>query len=194
MLHIGIDFSISSPCVCFWNSKEKHLFENCEFYFLHSRNSINKINFPKNIHFAEASPSKQNPIRFSENAFLLSEFIKKYLDNHRRFAILMEGYSMGAKGRTFDIGEATGIFKFYLANQNLFPLILSPSSIKKEATGKGNANKFQMLEKFLEINNSLRNSEWINVLRTEKHLLSPLTDIVDSFFIANSLTVTYDKS
>ena len=60
--------------------------------------------------------------------------------------------------------------------------------------GKGNANKFQMLEKFLEINTSLHNSEWINVLTTEKHLLAPLTDIVDSFFIANSFTVTYDKS
>jgi hypothetical protein len=66
--------------------------------------------------------------------------------------------------------------------------------VKKLATGKGNANKFQMLEKFLEINTSLHNSEWINVLTTEKHLLAPLTDIVDSFFLANSFTVTYDKS
>ena len=31
MLYIGIDFSISSPCVCFWDSRKQHLFENCEF-------------------------------------------------------------------------------------------------------------------------------------------------------------------
>ena len=63
---------------------------------------------------------------------------------------MLEGYSMGAKGRLFDIGEATGIFKYFLSQNSISPLIVAPSSIKKHATGKGNANKFQMLEKFLE--------------------------------------------
>lgn len=194
MLHIGIDFSISSPCICFWNTKEKHLFENCEFYFLHSKPSLKKIAFPDNITFSESSESTNNSVRFSENAMKLSEVIKNKLDIHKKYVIMLEGYSMGAKGRIFDIGEATGIFKLYLSNQKVNPLIIPPTQVKKLATGKGNANKFQMLEKFLEINTSLHNSEWINVLTTEKHLLAPLTDIVDSFFLANSFTVTYDKS
>jgi len=70
---------------------------------------------------------------------------------------------------------------------------VAPTAIKKMATGKGNANKFLMLEKFTEINIELKSSEWIKKLTTEKHLLSPLTDIVDSFFIANSSTVVYDQ-
>ena len=51
-----------------------------------------------------------------------------------------------------------------------------------------------MLERFFEINTSLHNSDWTQVLITEKHIQPPLTDIVDSFFISNSFTVTYDQS
>lgn len=192
MLHIGIDFSISSPCVCFWNTKQQHLFENCEFFFLHSKRSITKINFPNNIHYSESSESKDNSVRFAENAMALTSEIKKRLDNVKKYLIMLEGYSMGAKGRLFDIGEATGIFKLFLSQENIKPLVIAPTQIKKLATGKGNANKFQMLEKFMEINTSLHNSEWIDVLTTEKHIQPPLTDLVDSFFIANSFTVTYD--
>lgn len=192
MLHIGIDFSISSPCVCFWNTKQQHLFENCEFFFLHSKRSITKINFPNNIHYSESSESKDNSVRFAENAMALTSEIKKRLDNVKKYVIMLEGYSMGAKGRLFDIGEATGIFKLFLSQENIKPLVIAPTQIKKLATGKGNANKFQMLKKFMEINTSLHNSEWIDVLTTEKHIQPPLTDLVDSFFIANSFTVTYD--
>lgn len=192
MLHIGIDFSISSPCVCFWNTKQQHLFENCEFFFLHSKRSITKINFPSNIYYSESSESKDNSVRFAENAMALTSEIKKRLDNVKKYVIMLEGYSMGAKGRLFDIGEATGIFKLFLSQENIKPLVIAPTQIKKLATGKGNANKFQMLEKFMEINTSLHNSEWIDVLTTEKHIQPPLTDLVDSFFIANSFTVTYD--
>ena len=78
----------------------------------------------------------------------LSESIKNKLDIYKKYVIMLEGYSMGAKGRIFDIGEATGIFKLYLSNQKVNPLIIAPTQVKKLATGKGNANKFQMLEKF----------------------------------------------
>ena len=122
----------------------------------------------------------------------LTSEIKKRLDNVKKYVIMLEGYSMGAKGRLFDIGEATGIFKLFLSQENIKPLVIAPTQIKKLATGKGNANKFQMLKKFMEINTSLHNSEWIDVLTTEKHIQPPLTDLVDSFFIANSFTVTYD--
>ena len=191
MLHIGVDFSITSPCVCFWNTNKEHLFENCDFFFLKSHSKQN--DYPSNISFADSSFSKDNSIRFSENAQVLRTEIKKRLDSSRHYAIMMEGYSMGAKGRLFDIGEATGIFKYFLSQEKINPIIIAPSVIKKNATGKGNANKYQMLEKFLEINSSLLDSQWVKNLITEKRLQSPLTDIVDAFFIANSFTVSYDQ-
>ena len=104
----------------------------------------------------------------------------------------MEGYSMGAKGRLFDIGEATGILKLFLTKENLYPQIVAPTAVKKLSVGKGNANKWQMYDRFIEINNSLSNESWIDELKTEKHLQAPLSDLVDSFFIANSLSVIYD--
>lgn len=139
-----------------------------------------------------SSFSKNNSIRFSENAGLLVEQIKKRLDNSEKSAIMLEGYSMGAKGRLFDIGEATGIFKLYLNNEGYQPVIVAPTSVKKLAVGKGNANKWQMFDKFMEINKGLENSSWIELLKTDKQLLAPLPDIVDAYHIANSLTVTYD--
>ena len=192
MIKVGVDFSISSPCICFWNSNKKHLFENCEFFFLSSRPSISKIAFPANVTHAISSFSKNNSIRFSENAGLLVEQIKKRLDNSEKSVIMLEGYSMGAKGRLFDIGEATGIFKLYLNNEGYQPVIVAPTSVKKLAVGKGNANKWQMFDKFMEINKGLENSSWIELLKTDKQLLAPLPDIVDAYHIANSLTVTYD--
>ena len=139
-----------------------------------------------------SSFSKNNSIRFSENAGILVEQIKKRLDNSEKSAIMLEGYSMGAKGRLFDIGEATGIFKLYLNNEGYQPVIVAPTSVKKLAVGKGNANKWQMFDKFMEINKGLENSSWIELLKTDKQLLAPLPDIVDAYHIANSLTVTYD--
>lgn len=193
MLHIGIDFSITSPCICFWDSRYEHTFENSSFFFLSSSNTHKNFDFPKNITFEDTSSSKNNPVRFSENAEKLTNKILAEIESVRKFNILLEGYSMGAKGRLFDIGEATGIFKYFLSNNNLNVVTVAPTAIKKMATGKGNANKFLMLEKFIEINIELKSSEWIKKLTTEKHLLSPLTDIVDSFFIANSSTVVYDQ-
>ena len=139
-----------------------------------------------------SSFSKNNSIRFSENAGLLVEQIKKRLDNSEKSAIMLEGYSMGAKGRLFDIGEATGIFKLYLNNEGYQPVVVAPTSVKKLAVGKGNANKWQMFDKFMEINKELENSSWIELLKTDKQLLAPLPDIVDAYHIANSFTVTYD--
>ena len=46
----------------------------------------------------------------------------------------------------FDIGEATGIFKYYLSQYKLYPKIVAPTAVKKLSVGKGNANKWQMFD------------------------------------------------
>ena len=78
MLHIGVDFSITSPCICFWNSSKTHCFENSEFFFL---GSSKKTNFPENISFAESSFSKDNSVRFSEMPNSFWPKLKKDLTN-----------------------------------------------------------------------------------------------------------------
>ena len=65
-----------------------------------------------------------------------------------------------------------------------------PSHVKKLA-GKGNANKFFMINAFQEdvLNDKdLRNTElwnWINNKDYSKKIPKPIDDIVDSYFILN---------
>ena len=145
MLHVGVDFSITSPCICFWNSSKKHLFENSEFFFL---GSSKKTNFPENISFAESSFSKDNSIRFSENAELLLAEIKKRLDKSAKYVIILEGYSMGAKGRLFDIGEATGIFKYFLSQNSISPQIVARLQSRNMRQEKEMQTSFRCLTNF----------------------------------------------
>lgn len=59
--------------------------------------------------------------------------------------LVLEGYSMGSRtGKTFDIGELGGMFKLEADYHGMTTLIVSPSTLKKWVTGKGNADKKQM--------------------------------------------------
>lgn len=60
--------------------------------------------------------------------------------------VIIEGYAMGGMGRVFDIGELGGVIKLGLLYKKLPVAIIPPSSLKKFATGKGNAKKDDMLE------------------------------------------------
>lgn len=58
----------------------------------------------------------------------------------------IEGYAHGARGNNFDIGELGGVIRLLLLKCEIPFVIISPSSLKKFATGKGNADKDTMLE------------------------------------------------
>lgn len=59
--------------------------------------------------------------------------------------IVYEGYAMGGKGRVFDIGELGGVLKLVAWNTGIDVLLVPPTSLKQFTTGKGNANKDQMI-------------------------------------------------
>jgi crossover junction endodeoxyribonuclease RuvC len=59
--------------------------------------------------------------------------------------VAMEGYSFGSANRAHMAGELGGAVKLALQEINLVPLIVPPSSVKKYATGKGNAKKDLMI-------------------------------------------------
>jgi Holliday junction resolvasome RuvABC endonuclease subunit len=55
---------------------------------------------------------------------------------------IIEGYSFGSRGRaTFSIGELGGVIRLMLFEEGIPYLEMSPSSLKKFATGKGNGDK-----------------------------------------------------
>jgi crossover junction endodeoxyribonuclease RuvC len=59
--------------------------------------------------------------------------------------VMMEGYSYGSRGKVFDIGEMGGVVKLALSMRGVPFIIVPPSTLKKYATGKGNAGKDEVL-------------------------------------------------
>ena len=93
---------------------------------------------------------------------------------------VIEGYAMGATGRVFNIAENTGIMKHKIYKTFKKDCLLAPPmSVKKFATGKGNAKKDKMSEAFTE-----RFGITLYNLLGCKIDGSPSSDIIDAYFIA----------
>ena len=93
--------------------------------------------------------------------------------------IFIEGYSFGSKGLVFNLAENMGTLKhkLYVLNKRFKSIV--PGQIKKNATGKGNADKLKMYEQFVKDTN-------IDLVKEfeQTKLNNPVTDIVDSYYIA----------
>jgi len=92
---------------------------------------------------------------------------------------MIEDYSLGSHGKVFDIAEATGILKYILYSNNLQYKQIPPTTVKKFATFKGNAPKEKMYEFFVK-DTSINLKTMLNC----NSIISPLTDIVDSYYLA----------
>lgn len=78
-------------------------------------------------------------LQFIENAFA-DLMMKANAD-----VVAMEGYSMGSRGRVFDIGELGGVIKLCAYEMGVPILIVPPMTLKGWVTGKGNADKKKMI-------------------------------------------------
>jgi len=60
--------------------------------------------------------------------------------------VVIEGYSYGSKGQAvYQIAELGGIIRFWLYTRRMLTVEITPSTLKKFATGKGNAPKSAMV-------------------------------------------------
>ncbi len=89
-----------------------------------------------------------------------------------RGLVLMESYAFGARGNAITkMAENGGVLKHEMLRHGLGFETVPPTTIKKYATGKGNAKKVDMYDSFIE--------------RTGQELkFKARSDIVDSYFIA----------
>lgn len=176
---IGIDYSLNSPAICVADTSFK--FENCEFYFLTSKKKhIGK--FGKNITGYEHKEYNDPIERFKNLSSWVLQSIHTISNISGGMEIFIEGYSYGSKGQAiFQIAENGGLLKYRLAECKLKYGIIVPSVVKKLATGKGNADKEKMYEAFTkETNVNLK-----KIFDMDK-LNNPITDIIDSFYIAKT--------
>ena len=87
---------------------------------------------------------------------------------------------MGSVGQVFSIAENTAILKFKIYQAKIEYRIVPPTTLKKFATGKGNADKLMMYEAFVK----KTNYDPRKILNSEAKLGSPFTDIADSYWLA----------
>lgn len=72
--------------------------------------------------------------------------VLRILRNEEPSAVFLEGFSFGSQGRAvYEIGGLGYIIRHELWKQDIPYAVVSPSSLKKYATGRGNANKDEML-------------------------------------------------
>lgn len=179
MIYAGIDYSMTSPALCCFVGEEFSI-DGCKFYYVTTREKLRGKFLDGKISGMMLSEYNNDIDRFD----LLSEMIVdrmnmfQWANGHKRITIGLEDYAMGAKGRVFAIGENTGILKYNLRG---YPLhTYPPTVIKKFATGKGNANKELMYEKFTEETNL--DLKEVFPSKSEK-IGNPISDIIDSYYI-----------
>jgi Holliday junction resolvasome RuvABC endonuclease subunit len=105
--------------------------------------------------------------------------------------VCIEDYAFNATGRVFHIGENTGILKHYLDLRDIKYIPVPPTVIKKFATGKGNADKYKMVDAFLTDYPAAHG--WIPKFfpRYKPGAIlakSPLSDLADAYWIAKYAT------
>lgn len=167
---VGIDYSMSSPSICV-HIGENWSLTNCKFYFLtHKKKCVMQLEAFTGDYQSDFDTQES---RFSN----LAEWaISKIPSNSNVF---IEGYAYASKGVVFHIGENTGLLKHKMWCSDIKFEEFSPPSIKKFATGKGNANKMLMYESFVK-ETQLDISAIIPCNEGE----SPMSDIIDSYYVA----------
>lgn len=181
-MFVGIDYSLSSPAVCI-SPDEQCEFIRCKFYFLTSKKKYEGTwnNIYGDLHkpwscaeerYDNIASWVMRALSNQDTAFGLNAI------NH----VTIEDYAMGAKGRVFHIGENGGALKMRLYKNRLSYSTISPSEVKKFATGKGNANKEAMYEAFVD---TYKYYQLKDILGQDT-LDSPVTDIVDAYYICKA--------
>ena len=105
--------------------------------------------------------------------------------------VFMEGYAYNARGKTFEIGENTGLLKHMLWKNDIRFSIISPTELKRFATGKGNAKKEDMLAAFI---NDTHFDIHDHVTPKKKRGTSPVSDIIDSYFLCKMALTQRSKT
>lgn len=172
---IGIDYSITCPCLCLFDERKAFKFDNCFFYYLtNTKKYADKI--APNITGESFQEYVQDVDRFDTISEWATNLCIGAAD------VGMEGYAYGAKGRVFNLAENMGLLKYKLYKHAIPVTIVEPAKVKKCATGKGNADKQVMYETFSkETNTDLKS------MFNQKTLSNPVTDVIDSYYVLKAL-------
>ena len=179
MVIVGVDYSLSSPGWCV-HVGDEWSFENCKlFYLLHTKTGGDR----ELEHRGDCFFPLRQPTEWSndyDRYWKLSRPVLAECIHHKADVVYVEGYAFGAVGRVFQIAENAGVLKYRLHHNNFRIETPAPTEIKKFATGKGNANKQDMIDAFINETGVDIYARFDKIAKSK----SPIDDIVDSYYIA----------
>lgn len=159
------------------NATGKFSYNDCSFYFLTDNKRQSEIK-TMNIFGERLSDWENDQERYETIADWAIDIVMGCTN------VALEGYAYGAMGKVFHIAENTGVLKYKLYQLSIPVTIMPPSEIKKYATSKGNADKNKMYESwFRETGVDLK----MLLTPKKKDSISPVSDIVDSYFICKKM-------
>ena len=178
MVYAGLDYSISCPCICIYDTDTgPFIHKNCIYYFCQENASLKEIERREKLNLDNIFCSYQYKWKETYHRyFSLADFFLSIIFQHSVEHIAMEDYALNASGRVFDIAECTGILKYLMVLSGITFSVFSPTLVKKTFSGKGNANKEQMVNAYL----MRYNVSIPHLFEKENHFESPISDIVDS--------------
>lgn len=184
---ISADYSITSPALTFLSRNENKLFisafsfEDVEIFTSFGEFRDVKIKLMRYPTFDSQFE------RFRKLAESLVSVIENDDVNDETCDVIIEGYSFASKGRITSLAEALQSFLFVLFLRfgiQRDPRKVSPSTLKKFATGNGRADKEMMIKSFEErFQVDLMNLFQPLIKKKGKTVIPPISDIVDSMFL-----------
>ena len=182
----GIDYSLTSPAICVYKDENGgHFdFDRCVFHYLSNNEKQQQLAARtglKNLR-VDPYPEWQSEEERHEKLATWAYNIVQGCDE-----VFLEGYAFAtsAQAGVRSLAENTGLLKHKMWKNKLTFKTFPPTVIKKFATGKGNSNKEQMYEAFVD---ELLTPDDLKERLTPKakKVTNPISDIVDSYFIAKA--------
>lgn len=171
---IGIDYSMSCPSMCIM--VEPTLDRSMFYYLTDDKRRVGNFRNAIGVQHKEYYSEQERYDNIAE--FFLNK-IPLSRDKPPPH-VFIEDYSFGSRGKVFHIAENLGLLKYKLWEVGIPFTTVPPTVIKKFATSKGNADKSMMYSAFFEETKE----DFALLFNKNLTLGSPVTDIVDSYYIA----------
>jgi Holliday junction resolvasome RuvABC endonuclease subunit len=174
MILAGIDYSYTSPAICVYDTKDKFEFQNLKFFNFYADARKTKLNGQFGNVLIQNHPDYSTQEERFRN---ICQWAAKKLGDAGVEEVCIEGYAMGASsGLVFNIAENTSLLKQHLDTYSIPFSTPTPSQVKKNFTGKGNAKKDAMVAEFYK----RFPDGHLHTILGIKEMAKPIDDIVDS--------------
>lgn len=175
----GIDYSLTTPAMCMMNAAAPS-YDDAAYYFLtDTKKYARKV---ENIYGAmHCKYTSETERYYNIGTNIIQPILLVKAQDQYDIKVYLEGYSMGSKGKVFHMAENVGFLKALLWINEIDVIEVPPTTLKKETTGKGNADKDKMYEAWLAEGNPDLQDLLGSVKGPAK---SPVSDIVDAHFLA----------